>query len=192
MNGISADSLQIHEFVPESYVNGPGRRSVVWTQGCSLGCPGCFNPKTHSFVGGRLVQVDELFEQILALADHVEGITLIGGEPMQQQNGVRALLRRIQSETDLSVVLFTGFTWDELQSCPNSDDWNSLVDVLIAGRYDARQHLARGLRGSPNKTMHFFSDRYQAKDFDQVPTAEVILNADGDVVLTGIDPMLWP
>lgn len=191
MSTASTDGLRIHAFVPESYANGPGRRAVVWVQGCSLGCPGCFNPETHSFSGGRLVSMDELFAQILAVSDRVEGITLSGGEPLQQQSGIRALLRRIRCETNLSVVLLTGFTWAEVQSFPNSDEWRSLVDVLIAGRYDEMQYLAQTLRGSANKTVHFFSERYQQADFDQVPESEVILDVDGSMVFTGVAPMMW-
>ncbi|MGD0006352.1 MAG: 4Fe-4S cluster-binding domain-containing protein, partial [Anaerolineaceae bacterium] len=39
--------LNLHHFEPLSLVNGPGKRSVVWVQGCTLNCPGCFNPQTH-------------------------------------------------------------------------------------------------------------------------------------------------
>ncbi len=40
-------TLRLHAFLPRSRANGPGWRSVVWVQGCSLGCAGCFNPQTH-------------------------------------------------------------------------------------------------------------------------------------------------
>lgn len=191
MSASTGEWLRIHAFVPESYANGPGRRAVVWVQGCSLGCPGCFNPETHSFAGGWLIRVEDLFAQIVAESEQLEGITLSGGEPLQQQPSVLVLLRRIRRETSLSVVMLTGFSWDEVQSFPNLDEWRSLVDVLIAGRYDARQHLARDLRGSSNKTVHIFSERYQRADFEMLPTAEVILDADGGVVLTGVEPMRW-
>ncbi|MCU0780030.1 MAG: radical SAM protein [Akkermansiaceae bacterium] len=44
-------TLRLHAFLPRSRANGPGWRSVVWVQGCSLGCPGCFNPQTHDWEG---------------------------------------------------------------------------------------------------------------------------------------------
>jgi len=44
---ISAISLQVHSFLEVSSVNGPGQRAVIWLQGCSLGCPSCWNPSTH-------------------------------------------------------------------------------------------------------------------------------------------------
>jgi pyruvate-formate lyase-activating enzyme len=41
-------TLRLHQFLPSSHTNGPGLRAVLWVQGCSLGCPRCFNPATHS------------------------------------------------------------------------------------------------------------------------------------------------
>ena len=66
--------LRLHAFLPRSRANGPGTRAVIWVQGCSLGCPGCFNPKTHAFSGGEEVPVEELFQRIVELGPAIEGI----------------------------------------------------------------------------------------------------------------------
>jgi hypothetical protein len=63
--------------------------------------------------------------------------------------------------------------------------------VLVAGRYDASQHLARDLRGSANQTVHLLTDRYTMNDLQSVPPAEVIVTAEGKVVVSGIDPLKW-
>ena len=196
--------LRLHHFLPHSHANGPGVRAVVWVQGCSLACPGCFNPDTHSPRGGRLVEVGELVEQIAGLGETIEGITVSGGEPLQQRPAVTELLRRVKSETALSVILFTGFSWAEVlrlvppladtpthrylgsRSIPELLDY---VDVLIAGRYDQSRHLARGLRGSSNKTVHFLTDRYTLDDLESVPAAEVVVTTTGDVLCSGIEPV---
>jgi anaerobic ribonucleoside-triphosphate reductase activating protein len=130
--------LRLHAFIPHSRANGPGCRAVVWVQGCTLGCPGCFNPETHDFHGGQWVGVDELFERIRALQGTIEGITVSGGEPFQQRPALLALLQRVRAETDLSVLVFTGYTWDEIQRFRETAALLSCIDVLIAGRYDAR------------------------------------------------------
>ena len=49
----------------ESLVNGPGLRRVLFAQGCSHKCKGCFNPDTHDFYGGSLMDMDEIIEDIL-------------------------------------------------------------------------------------------------------------------------------
>jgi hypothetical protein len=65
------------------------------------------------------------------------------------------------------------------------------VDVLIAGRYDATRRVARELRGSDNKEVRFLTNRYAPADFEQVPEAEVVISPEGDVLLSGIDPLKW-
>jgi anaerobic ribonucleoside-triphosphate reductase activating protein len=183
--------LRIYQFLPCSRANGPGVRAVLWVQGCSLGCPECFNPDTHSFVGGERVPVEALFQRIVALGNAIEGITVSCGEPLQQQRALLALLQRVRQETSLSIILFTGYTWSEVQRIPNAEALLACVDVLIAGRYAASQRLARDLRGSANKTVHFLTSRYRMADLRLVPPAEVIITAEGEVVVSGIDPVRW-
>lgn len=182
--------LRLHAFLPASRANGPGLRAVVWTQGCTLGCPGCFNPGTHAAAGGETVAVEALYRRIVAPGERIEGVTISGGEPLQQASPVAALLRRLRRETDLSVLLFTGFDWDELRRLREAPAVLASVDVVIAGRYDAGRRLGRGLLGSSNQTAHFLTDRYRPADLE-APPAEVVIGADGGVVLSGIDPAGW-
>jgi anaerobic ribonucleoside-triphosphate reductase activating protein len=186
-----APALRLHQFLPATRANGPGVRAALWVQGCSLGCPGCFNPETHGFASGEVVGVGELFARIAALGDAIEGITVSGGEPLQQREALAALLGRVKGETGLSVLVFTGFTWEEVQRFPEAGALLASIDVLLAGRYDERLRLARGLMGSANKTAHFLTDRYGPKDLAAVPEAEVVITPSGEVVTTGIDPLEW-
>jgi len=181
--------LRIHGFAPSSRVNGPGKRAVVWVQGCSLGCPGCFNPATHPRSGPQ-VGVDELFERIVA-CDGIEGVTISGGEPLQQWHGVVALLERLRSETMLSTTVFTGYSWGEVSAMPSAARLVPNIDVLVAGRYVSDEHRKTGLRGSANQTVHLLTDRYSLADIDGVPTAELVIDPAGNVTLSGIDPLLW-
>jgi anaerobic ribonucleoside-triphosphate reductase activating protein len=164
---------------------------VIWTQSCTLRCAGCFNPETHSFDGGEEVAVDDLFQRIASLGATVEGITISGGEPLQQLRPLVAILRRVREETDLSVLVFTGYTWDEIGRMPEADALLKRVDTLVTGRYDHTQRLARELRGSANKTAHFLSDRYTMDDLQAVLPAEVIITTEGEVMISGIDPVRW-
>ncbi|WP_165978110.1 4Fe-4S single cluster domain-containing protein [Actinomadura darangshiensis] len=182
--------LRLHGFEPYSAANGPGTRAVVWVQGCTLGCPGCFNPESHGR-GGDETDVDELFDRVRGLGDAVEGVTISGGEPLQQCEPVLRLLGRIRAETSLSAVLFTGYRWAEVARMPKAAGLRDRVDVLLAGRYEPQQRIARGLRGSANKTVHLFSDRYTLDDLVAVPDAEVVIHPDGRLTLTGIDPLAF-
>jgi anaerobic ribonucleoside-triphosphate reductase activating protein len=183
--------LRVHQFLSYSRANGPGVRAVLWVQGCALGCPGCFNPATHPFTGGEVFTVAALFQRLIALGDTIEGLTVSGGGPLQQRRALLALLQRVRWGTGLSVLVFTGFTWDEVQRMPEADTLLGGIDVLIAGRYNQVQRLARDLRGSANKTVHLLSNRYTMDDLQAVPPAEVIITARGEVLVSGIDPVRW-
>jgi anaerobic ribonucleoside-triphosphate reductase activating protein len=184
-------NLRIHHLTLDSRANGPGVRAVVWVQGCSLGCPGCFNPQTHPREGGEVVQVSSLLERLINLEGQIEGLTISGGEPLQQLPALVELLQGLRRSTRLSVLAFTGFTWTEVQRLPRSADLLASLDVLIAGRFDASQRLAEGLIGSSNKMVHFLTPRYNWEDLQLTPPAEVWITSDGEIELSGIDPLRW-
>ncbi|WP_296895931.1 4Fe-4S cluster-binding domain-containing protein, partial [Thiohalocapsa sp.] len=114
-----------------------------------------------------------------------------GGEPLEQARPLLALLRRIKAKSALSVVLFTGYSWAEIQRMPVAREALTYVDVLIAGRYDASQSVREPLRSSANQTLHRLTDRYTEADLQAVPPAEIILTTDGETLLSGTDPVKW-
>lgn len=181
--------LRLHHFEPLSRSNGPGLRSVVWVQGCTLNCPGCFNPATHAANAGRAVESSDLFRRILEQRGQIEGVTISGGEPLQQAPALLELLKKVRAETDLTTLVFTGFTWEEAARLPQIDELLSCVDVLLAGRYQPELRIASALRGSSNKTVHFLSSRYTQADLDRVPPAEVIIDPTGEIRFSGIEPL---
>ncbi|RPJ42202.1 MAG: 4Fe-4S cluster-binding domain-containing protein, partial [Chloroflexi bacterium] len=122
---------------------------------------------------------------------HLEGLTISGGEPLHQRHALARLLEQVRVKTDLSILVFTGYDWSELQRLKGIDRFLVNVDVLIAGRYDYSRRVALGLIGSANKTTHFLTERYTSKDLEAVPQAEIILSPDGEVILSGIDPLKW-
>ncbi len=192
----SGELLRVHRFLPHSYANGPGARAVIWVQGCTLGCPGCFNPATHPHAGGEMMPIATLFRRIVAAGakapiETIEGVTISGGEPLQQPAPLSALLTRLRNETALSILLFTGYTWAEIQRMPAAAQILACIDVLITGRYDATRRVAHGLLGSSNQRIHLLSARYSEADLRAAPAAEVIVTAEGEVVLSGIDPLQW-
>lgn len=184
-----SDVLKLHHIETSSLVNGPNKRFTFWTQGCSLGCRECFNPDTHSPHAGFSRTVDSLLTEILSQKD-IEGITVSGGEPLQQIVPITLLLEEIRKKTNLGVILFSGFDWDEIQTFPQSQALLSCLDTLIAGRYIHTRRIAHHLTGSDNKTFHFLSNRYQPQDFNIEP-AEIFIAPDGTITMTGINPIQW-
>jgi anaerobic ribonucleoside-triphosphate reductase activating protein len=93
--------------------------------------------------------------RLQALEGRVQGLTVTGGEPLQQLRPLTALLKRIRQRQRLSILLFSGYSWEEISNLRGAEQLLPLIDVLIAGRYRAEQRVATGLRGSVNKTLHF-------------------------------------
>jgi anaerobic ribonucleoside-triphosphate reductase activating protein len=183
-------SMRIHRFIPQSLANGPGMRAVLWLQGCTLHCPGCYNPQTHPLEGGELCEVPELLQHIHALGETIEGVTISGGEPLLQFRPLLWLLQAIRHQSCLSTIVFSGYQWEEILTFNESQELLACIDVLICGRFLIQQRLAAGLRGSTNKRVELLTARYTLAEIELVPTTEVIVMPDGTVISTGIEPVI--
>jgi anaerobic ribonucleoside-triphosphate reductase activating protein len=194
--------LRLHGVKPRTRANGPGVRYGVWFQGCTLACPGCFNPDTHpsgqpdsgDAPAPLELEVAELVARIAAEADAgaIEGVTLSGGEPFQQPRALLELCRTLRAgaaTTSLSILVFSGYTRREIEAQPLGPEILAALDVLVDGRYVEARRLGRGLRGSSNQKLHLLSDRYTAGDLETTPVAEIEVAPDGTVTLTGVDPV---
>jgi len=178
---------RVHATERHSRANGPGLRFVVWMQGCTLGCPGCFNPQTHPAAGGREVEVDALLAELDAAG--VDGLTLSGGEPLQQAEAAAALLAGARAR-GLSTLVFSGYTLDEIQALPGGPAVLTALDVLVDGRYVAGERVGAGLRGSANQRIRCLTDRHTEAEVAAAPVAEIRIGPDGAVTLTGVDPLV--
>lgn len=177
-------TLRISGLTPRSRVAGPGLRFLIHTQGCTLGCPGCFNPGTHDPLGGELHPVSDLTQTIIA-SEGIDGITVSGGEPLQQAPALAELLAAVRA-AGLSVVLYSGYTRAEIGEMPAGGPVLAATDVLIDGRYQADAPCHDGYRGSLNQQLHFLSDRYGPADFPPQPAAiEAEIGPDGTVTVRG-------
>ncbi len=161
-------SVSVAQVVPATEAEGPGRRFALWVQGCPLRCPGCCNPEMLSVAGGQLVTVADLVAQVDAArrAHAIEGITLLGGEPTAHARPLAMLARAVQG-LGLSVMLFSGFTLEELQARhdPDTDALLACSDILVDGPYRRDQpETRRRWVGSANQRVHFLSGRYRADD----------------------------
>ena len=180
-----AISWRIHAVIPRSYANGPGARFVIWTQGCTLACPGCFNPQTHAEDHGGTHTAEELADAAVN-TDDIEGVTLTGGEPLEQPDAVSEFCQRIKTTSSLGIVILTGFTRREITRDPARARAVQHADMVIAGRYNASRRLGSGLRGSDNKEYWARTARYQPRDFATIPDVELIIASDGTLTVTGM------
>jgi anaerobic ribonucleoside-triphosphate reductase activating protein len=197
--------MQIHAVMDCSLVNGPGRRAVVWFQGCEVRCPGCWNPASHLRAGGFAASAVEVAPQIERAAEayDLEGVTLSGGEPLHQIAELIELLSLLKHQLPtLSAGIFTGYAERELDSAnfhsyfPSTPSlrlaqWRelrSLLDFAVLGRYNRHQPATTPLVSSRNQRLRLFSARYGFEDF-QDPQFEISIEPDGLTQITGF-PLL--
>lgn len=180
--------MRIHNIIPQTRAEGPGLRFCIWVQGCSRCCPGCFNPETWAYEGGKEYPVEALLQWILTTPD-IEGITLLGGEPMEQAQELSLLAKAVRL-AGLSVLCFTGYTLEEIQNTGNADMHALLTqtDLLIDGPYvQAQRDLRRPWVGSSNQRYHFLTERYNIHDVENCRNRlEIRLDMDGKLILNGM------
>lgn len=150
-----------------------------------MGCAGCFNPGTHALAAKTTV-VENLVAEMLSADPLTEGLTITGGEPLEQAEATSDLVSVWKKQTQSTVVLLTGFTWSEIQRDNKRLSAVADVDVVIAGRYNRYLHLASGLRGSANKEYYFLTEIYSVKDFHELPEIEIILLPNQTMIQTGM------
>ena len=173
---MSADTLlNVAAVRPRTQTNGPGWRAAVWVQGCTLRCPGCFNPDTHAHDPRRLWSPETLADELMQ--EDVEGVTILGGEPFEQAAACARLAARTRS-LGRSVVTYSGYTAAYLQRSRllGVEALLAATDLLIAGPYvAAKRNDGRGWHGSSNQEFVFLTDRYDERvyeRFDRVPVVE--------------------
>jgi len=159
--------LQVAQIVPCTEAEGPGRRFALWFQGCPLRCPGCCNPEFIPFEGGESVRLADVLAAVdEARGQGIEGITLLGGEPLAHAAGAAALAEAVRHR-GLSVMVFSGYTIEEARGMrdPQVDALLAHTDILVDGPYVRElPDTARRWIGSTNQRIHFLSDRYRADD----------------------------
>ncbi|MEL4895969.1 MULTISPECIES: 4Fe-4S single cluster domain-containing protein [unclassified Crocosphaera] len=185
---IPSGHLNIMGYVDQSKVNGPGCRAVIWVQGCSRECPGCFNMESWSFDINQLNSVDELVEKITSNPLN-EGVTFSGGEPFWQAQELANLARKIKAK-GLNVMSFSGFTLEQLQSqsAPTgSMDLLAELDILVDGAYlesyavnSPTSHVS-----SSNQRVHVFNLALKDRINWASDQTEIHILKDGTRLITG-------
>jgi anaerobic ribonucleoside-triphosphate reductase activating protein len=200
--------MLLHALIPASRANGPGLRAVVFFQGCTLACRGCFNPETHSFAGTE-VTVDAVADKVLrAHKEHgVEGVTFSGGEPMQQAAALLELMQTLHRQLpSLSFGLFSGYSDLELvlghysvwgRDYSEEDRrrlWQEIrehLDFAVLGRFNEAQPCGLPLCTSRSKALRMLSSRYSVKDYGP-QSVEVFIHSDGRAQVTGFPVLGLP
>lgn len=190
--------VRINKVVAESYVDGPGKRSVVFFQGCPLACPGCQNKALWDKGGGQSVDVESLAAELGALAGRGGNVTISGGEPTLQPGALATLVTLLKGRYGVGhIIVYTGFRFEQLLDISHPlYVWLysvlQAVDVIVDGpfirEYDDPMITYRGSRNQ--RPIDVQATRAAGKvvtlDWD---SPEIVLTATGDLLLpVGLAP----
>lgn len=126
--------IRVLSIIEDTMVDGPGFRTSIYCAGCRHKCPGCHNPQSWDFSGGREMSTEELMRIIVA--DPYANVTFSGGDPMYQAAGFAELARAIHRRTNKDIWCFTGFRFEDLIQHDQRELLEQL-DVLVDGPYVA-------------------------------------------------------
>ena len=149
-------------------VLGPGNRAVIWTQGCSRipPCKNCIGESARDPRGGTIASVAEMVRWLLDCRG-ITGITLTGGEPFDQAEGIERLIvavREVRPELDL--IIYTGYTYDDLIIKGEDNACISRLleqtQILIDGPYVEELNDGIPYRGSSNQRIRVLDPSYVA------------------------------
>lgn len=133
--------------------NGPGIRTTIFVTGCTHKCPNCFNEEYQDFNFGNpwtRKETDEVIEDLKL--DEVKGLTVLGGEPFQNEVDLLQVLRDIKKEVQKDIWIFSGYTYEEILKDQDKKKLIEECDVLVDGRFvEALKDLSLRFRGSSNQ-----------------------------------------
>ena len=124
--------IRVLDIIEDTMVDGPGFRTSIYCAGCRHKCPGCHNPQSWDFNGGRWMSTDELMKIIVA--DPFANVTFTGGDPMYQCDGFAELARAIHQQTNKDIWCYTGFSFESLITRAQRE-LLELLDVLVDGPF---------------------------------------------------------
>lgn len=168
---------------------GPGRRVGVWVQGCSIGCRGCMSLDTWT-APTSTEPVRDVLDRLSPWLEEADGVTISGGEPFDQPNGLHALLSGLCARPGMSVLVYSGYRLETLVD--RFAATLPLIDVLISEPFDEDQAEPALLRGSSNQVVTCLTQhgielwQMAVVAGDQAPAIDIVAEPDGAVWFAGI------
>lgn len=157
--------LNVYKISKNNSIYGPGKRTVIWFKGCSIRCKGCINPELWNRSDDCNMSIDDLL-----LLIQNDGVTLLGGEPLDQDDLEHLIDKLIEQKK--SIILFTGYS--KIDFDERKRRISSKCDVVISGPYiEDLKDDSLYLRGSTNQQVTFYSSRYNEKHFDKCNIMEI-------------------
>lgn len=185
MNADQDERFNIAHIEPTTHIYGSGKNFTIWLQGCTLACQGCWNKEMWPTRPHTLRHRAELLQQILATPD-ITGVTLLGGEPMQQSHNTLWLLAQLRSKTNLNTMLYTGYEAGELEAMGHWQFIEQTADIVVAGRYEQeKRNTDLRWRGSTNQQLIYPVNSRLVPETEEANQVEIIISEHGGMTVLG-------
>ncbi|MGE4572125.1 MAG: 4Fe-4S single cluster domain-containing protein [Candidatus Izemoplasmatales bacterium] len=159
--------MNVVKIVHNSRIYGPGARTVIWFQGCSIRCQGCINPDLIPFMKREEISTKNLVKEVKN-----SKVTLLGGEPLDQEDIYDFLIEL--KKHNIGVVLFTGYEWNDLTEFQQSVICET-CQFAVLGPFDKnRVNPSLYLRGSDNQEIRMFDKSIVFNE--EVESYEIIID----------------
>ena len=184
--------LNLAKIIDVTQAEGPGLRTAIWVQGCLKRCVGCCNGQFLKIQPADVYDSQKIIEQIAQNLQQygIEGVTLLGGEPFLQAEGLADVAQACR-KMGLSVMVFSGYQLEELDDArfKGASQLLKVTDVLVDGEY--QQALIENVRnwvGSTNQRFHYFTDFYDVsiETRSLTVTNEWRIDAQGNILGNGL------
>lgn len=166
---------------------GYGKRLGVWFQGCNKACKDCISPELKVHKEALKISAMDLLG-LLAKDEKPDGLTISGGEPFDQPEGLLSLVLCFKKLFNDDILVYSGYTLEQLKK-KNSDAINAVLEeiaVLIDGPYEPDKNDGVGIRGSSNQRLCVFRHKERYRDLEKAERELQAVFADGRLWLLGI------
>lgn len=175
--------INIAHIEPESYIYAPGKQFVIWVQGCSIHCKGCWNKEMWSFNKKQLLDTDEIIIQILEI-NNLKGVCFLGGEPFDQTKELLFFVNKLK-KYKLGITIYTGYEQNELKEKYQKKILKN-TDLLISGRYiEALRNTNLQWIGSENQKIIYLTDFYKKQQNNNANYCEINISENGAITMLG-------
>lgn len=176
--------INYHDYciIENEHLYGPGKRLLLFTQGCSIHCDGCINSHLWKFGCGKNISANEILN--ICEKNDVDGITLHGGEPLDQSVAVFETVKLLK-DNGFTVILFTGYTKKEITGF-QIKIW-VMSDIVVSGRFvESKKNVYMQFRGSTNQRIYTHKGKYKNyRPTDGKTVAILTVNKDGNLNIKG-------
>ena len=168
---------------------GYGNRLGVWFQGCGKDCRNCISPEFRDRDDGSVCLVEDILGVIEQEAQ-VDGLTVSGGEPFDQPEGLLELVMAYKEQVNDDILVFTGYSLEELHQQKSETIENILqnIAVLVDGRYVDEMNDGAGLRGSANQNIYIWKQKDRHADLETAARTVQCVFMDDYLWMIGIPP----